>query len=1129
MLQNALPINPFTTHPEESEPEETDISPILEASDGTRYTSEEFLDRLRRDDRPEIPRPILITGPSGSGKTFLLNQIALQIAEETESLPIEIALSPSGELSPRRYLYERWLPRASKIQPSTDADLTAEFETLLQSGRVWFFLDGVEDLTILNEYRSGWAARSRALVTCRSVPATFDPAFEVYRLLPLAYPIEAKRFISRWFPRSDRDGDHPGDRLWESLEKFGPDRLRECFDTPLRLALLCRLWQECRPALPTTRAGLYRQLVRQFYRWQAENVITTGEQQRQIDDALGKLALQSLQTAENLTKSEEAPAFQAGVSLTEPSVKATFGELSPLFPLALRLGWLTATGSNGQKTYSFLDEAFRDYFAARAIDDWRFFLPVPENGPDSGATYRIFEERWKRVILFWLGDEERGDAPKNEFLNALADFHDRCGSWHPYRTRAYFLVMAGAAEFPRHDRAVDVLRQVIHWAFQDNSLAAPVVEAARAALLESDRAAAIEPLLSLYPPSVELPKEVLKTLEKIGIGHQRAIEALSERLANAVTPAARCQLAESLGRLDIRHPLALQAPLSLLEIATDDESRSLALSCLERMAKADPRAFTEVAPPAIAAIVRLLRGGSPTLTRHAFFCLETIGRGNATAIAALVQSIRTTRDCLVHCQAAESLDRIDPGNPTAIAVLTRSLQTAETESNRQQAVYRLGEIVPGNTTAIAALIDLLATSRDDYTCWLAISSLGKIGAGNPRAIDELVRWVRTPARPLLHKESIDSLVKIAPDHPVGIDALASLVQSVDDDSIRLEAAETLGRIDPGNPVAIAALGAVLQGATDEFTRRQAAVCLGKIDPGNLEAILALVTLIRSSGDTDIRGLAIESLGEIGNDNPVALATLLRCLQQESEPKLLRLAARSLGRIGRDRREAIAALSRLGRFNTDETVRLQAFESLSTTVSPARSRELVTELAGFLGDIDPDPASQLLLWHCAARSTYEDYYRAWHATGKTEPDGTTEDDFPTLLNRLSRESAGRTRFLWIDSACLLDLEYPVVDIYDRMLAQNCRPFDHGIPETLSKLRLYWNQLCRETANTRLVWVFYENPRQSGGFSADFLASLQKFPGDICVLTRRAIDFPRTFPADDPGAFTRWIRENLSEKV
>ncbi|MEG3438773.1 HEAT repeat domain-containing protein [Pannus brasiliensis CCIBt3594] len=1132
MLERALPLNPFTTHPEEVELGDDEISLSVETREGRRYTRGQLLDRARREYNADtIARPLVIVGPPGSGKTFLLNQIAFYLLKTTDALPIWIAASSLGSLSPREYLEEKWLSRTARSLSLPDVDWTGEFDKLLDSGRVWFFFDGVEDFSFLNEYRAGWADRTRALLSCRYGASALDRNFEVYRILPLAYPTEVKKFIERWFAR-DRarstiaPGENNGelslaDLLGRSLERFGRERLRECLETPLRLALLCRLWQECQPHLPTARAGLYRRLVRQFYQWQAEIVPTAPEHQQQLEWALGRLALQALLSEEPLSDRQVSDAFENNPSLVS---------------LAIRLGWLTTFvppgGHAGEKGYAFLDEAFRDYFAATAIEDWRFFLPeLPANGNEIPAPFPAFEERWKRVILFWLGNEKRSEREKSAFLDALTDFQDRCGSGNLYGKRAHFLAVAGLAEFDVHERATAIVQQVTRWAFEERHLPAPLVEGARNALRESDRDLALDALLDRLPLEGEIPKDLRGVLEKIGSGHPRAIAALTFRLENAGEIADKCQIAEILDRLEPGHPLVLQTLLSILETATDDEPRHLALSSLERLGKAES--------PTLVALARLLQTGSPSIARRAFLALETIGRGNATAIATLVQLIRTTRDPLVHCQAAESLERIDPGNPTAIAVLARLLQTATSEDIRQQAVYRLGEITPGNPGAIAALVNLLAVSRDGYTAWLAISSLGKIGAGSPEVIETLAELVRTSDRALLRRESLDSLVKIAPDHPICTRALIALIDSDEGESTGREAAETLGRLDPGNPEAIEALSAFLKNSDDDFTRRQAAASLGTIDPGNLEAIHTLVRLARSAEARDLRELAVQSLGEIGTDNPAAIATLIRCLQTERDPRILKQAARSLGGTGRGHREAIAALSRLCRSSVEEATRLQAVESLIQIVPRAGIGDIVREMAAYSSDPPnnalsfpdrPDPVIQTLLWKCSRQISYTEFYRAWHHPArKTAPIVPARDDFATLLSGLSGELPGDTRFLCIDSAFLLDIERPVVDIYDQMLAQNCPPFEYGIPETLSKLRLYWNNLRREREETRLIWVFYENPLQAEVFSADFLAALSKFPGDICLVTEREVDFPVIFSPKAPRSLLQWVRENSRQKV
>lgn len=1108
MLEEALPINPLTTHPEESQPEGQDISLSLSAKDGTVYPQEKFLDRVRQTEKN-----IAIIGARGTGKTTFLHQIALYLLEKSQEVPIWISKSALGQLSLSQYLEEKWLTRVTQLRHFPEIDWPQALTSLLHSSSVWLLLDGFEQLdqvfaTIISTNPADWQEKVKIIVTSRdrqsSSSLPLEQHFHIYRPQLLAYPTEVKRFIQQWFtPNSGPAAASPSHErqdlatnLLQNIELFGSERLRECWHTPLRLALLCRLWQTHHPDFPPSSATLYHHLLQQFYQWQAENVVTTAEQQQQIAMALSQLARQGLEF------SQQPNVF------SHQQVISVFGEDTSLFNLVLRLGWLETDPD--LKEYTFCDRNFQDYFAALAIKDWRFFLPeVIDAAP--AASYPVFAEKWQRVILFWLGCPEISENDKNAFLEALSQFQDQCGAANLYGQRAYYLAVAGLAEFPQAQKAADLIQQALIWGFQSENLPLPLVEAARNALLKSDRPLVIEALIALWRQKPERSKDILRYLEKIGRGHPQAIASLIYLLKTADNGAIKWQLAESLGRIDPQNTISSQILLQLLETSTDDEQRQQALSCLERLGKGSSKVITT--------LVRLLQVESPTLTRRTFECLETIGQGNSTAIAALVQLIRTTKLPQIHRQAAESLEKIDLGNPTAIAVLVQLLQNADNEDIRQQAVYSLGEVSPGHPDAIAALAELLGTNASVYTQWLAVSSLGKIGVGSDQASDALVTLIQTTDQPLLRKDSIDNLLKIAPAHPVGLQALIGLMDIGQDESLVWEAATTLGKIDPGNPTAIAVLSRLLDQTEDEFMRRQAAASLGEIDAGNLKSILALVDLLQSSRSQDIRGLAVESLGAINTAHPAAIASLIRCLQTEKEANILKLAAQSLGKIGRGQPAAIASLLQLLRSNADEAARLQAVESLIEIVPNNQISYLVSHLA----DLN-DPISQVLLWQCSHHLSYRDFYRAWHNNGEKQTSvPTVRYNFADYLHNLSSELPTQTRLIVIDSSQILDPQHPLVDIYDQMLAQNCPPSTHGLPETISKLRLYWNDLRRNQEYNRFVAVFYEGLDQSSRFSDDLIAALSKFAGEICLVTPRSIDFPVLFSPQHPHAFQQWLTQ------
>ncbi|WP_334909202.1 hypothetical protein [Nostoc sp.] len=139
---------------------------------------------------------------------------------------------------------------------------------------------------------------------------------------------------------------------------------------------------------------------------------------------------------------------------------------TPLFQLAMQLGWLNQVGvaeeDPEEPVYAFYHPTFEEYFAACAIDDWRFFLThVPDN-PNAGI-YRIFEPQWKEVILLWLGREDVAKEKKEEFIKALIEFDDGC--WYFYKLQAYLLAAAGMAEFKDCSLREEIVGMIVDWSF----------------------------------------------------------------------------------------------------------------------------------------------------------------------------------------------------------------------------------------------------------------------------------------------------------------------------------------------------------------------------------------------------------------------------------------------------------------------------------------------------------------------------------------------------------------------------------------------------------------------------------------------------------------------------------------
>ncbi|MDZ8223295.1 NACHT domain-containing protein, partial [Nostoc sp. ChiVER01] len=777
------------------------------------FENDAFLDEvLKQKNTPKSKgKRIAIIGEPGAGKTTLLQQIADWVSREIDqSIVIWVSLADLREKELKSYLFDSWLTQVAektgKAEPTEQ--LKNDFIALFNQNNVWLLLDGLDEMSassgnplteIARQFReAGLISQARILLTCRvnlwdgNSNALDD--FDTYRSLDFSYPQQVEKFIHKWFAAIPEIGK----RLCAALKESGKERIQDLVKNPLRLTLLCLNWKSGDGKLPDTQAGLYQQFVNDFYKWKEQEFATTSDQRQQLNVKLAELAKKAIDN--------EATRFR----LREDFVSQFLGNADDeksLLKLALNRGWLNCVGidTNRKPVYAFFHASFQEYFAAKAIDNWDFFLKhVPKN-PSQGI-YRIFEPQWKQTILLWLGREEENlKQQKQEFIDALVNFKDGCQKVYEYR--AYFLAAAGIAEFREYFKADKIVTQIVKWTIDSS-----IKEEARSALQQTDRTKAIAALVQLLQSTTvddSTRWQAATTLGEIGTGNEIAIAALVQLLqSTTVDDFTRWLAASSLGEIDPGNEITIAALVQLLQSTTVDDSTR----------------------------------------RQAASSLGEIDPGNEIAIAALVQLLQsTTVDDSTRWQAATTLGEIGTGNEFAIAALVQLLQsTTVDDSTRRQAATTLGEIGTGNEIAIAALVQLLqSTTVDEFTRLQATKTLGEIGTGNEIAIATLVQLLQsTTVDEFTRLQATKTLGEIGTGNEIAIATLVQLLQSTTvDDSTRWQAASSLGEIDPGNEIAIAALVQLLQSTTvDDSTRWQAATTLGEIGTGNEIAIAALVQL-----------------------------------------------------------------------------------------------------------------------------------------------------------------------------------------------------------------------------------------------------------------------------------------------
>jgi HEAT repeat protein len=820
---------------EEKEKETEKLIPIAE---------ERFFEDVLRQGKSDISqgRKIAIIGEPGAGKTTRLQKIADWILEQDLGLPVWIDLAELGAQSICEYLEKVWLPRCRG--EVTRGDLEA------QMSRVWLLLDGVDEMThaqgmqqLGKDLLRSWVQDSRVVVTCRVNVWEADKnafsGFDVFRNLQFNAE-QVTEYIRRWFAGM---GDAAtGESLELALAESENSRLKELIQNPLRLWMLCQIWQTG-GGLPETQAGLYGQFVDWVYRWKADEEIL--DQREAIDTALARLALAAMEQKDEVSR----------LRLRESWVLKVLGS-RPIFEAVKKLGWLNRVERFPEAICVFYHATFQEYFAALAVDDWDDFLPRNHvNFPVVGKEYRIFEAQWKQVILLWLGLEGIADEEKKGFIEKLVNFDDGCGEWDWgkigkgfYEYRAYFLVSSGINEFKPHSIANKIVNQLVKlrfgyfsqekqaWQNHIDVISRYVI--INKILTQTDKASTIQEICSIlenpqYPESFY--RSAICVLGEIGQSNSQSIAALNRILKNTQNN-------------EIRHQaLIILNKIQSERLSTIDVSIKTTTIPVYHKKTSNSQEFDKNQP----LLELLLDESIDNATReNALYQLNKTNPKNSRIINILVQIIdEKTNNMSLRWLALKFLGEIDREDIAVTRISMKIIENLKKEDEKLlfKAVSSLRKSVPNNdSNTVDLLLSLLNETKNENLQYTILEVLGKIGNDNPKAIA----------------------------------TLTGILATTKDENIRFQCADSLGKIDPGNCQAVDVLIEILENTKHQYT----------------SSISFFPELHKQFENFLESSTALDSLGEIGKGSKNAIHALVKVLEIAKAEYARKRATKSLLKI-----------------------------------------------------------------------------------------------------------------------------------------------------------------------------------------------------------------------------------------
>ncbi len=283
--------------------------------------------------------------------------------------------------------------------------------------------------------------------------------------------------------------------------------------------------------------------------------------------------------------------------------------------------------------------------------------------------------------------------------------------------------------------------------------------------------------------------------------------------------------------------------------------------------------------------------------------------------------------------------------------------------------------------AITALEEFIASSQSDFDTWNAAYSLGNFfDPGNKIAISTLEQIITSFYHESFRLQAADSLGKVEPGNSIAITALINIIQSTKKESIRRKAAFSLGKCQLGNQIAISTLEKIITSSTNKQQKQYALYNLLTLAPENQVAfnVIALSNKTKKEDKPTRRNSKNKS-----RNNDKAIAALVEGIATAKNDDIKRRRASSLAKLEPHNQLAFDTLVNLLKSAQKDSDRKNAAEDLKKIIDNEQMPKLIASLKDCFYEevnevnLEESKHCYKLLWYCAEKMNYGDFYRAWN--------------------------------------------------------------------------------------------------------------------------------------------------------